>query len=131
MDKCQQLIVRCHTTASSIVAIQPLLHKSCSVVVQITTSHPIMRFSMPSALLKLAQVSRGSHIPRPVPPPNQNKLLKLYLFSVRLACDHLYGKLLFTWLSMVTSLVVSCFVLSLFPFSQVISWRRSGTELKE
>ena len=33
---------------------------------------------------------------------------------VRLAGDHLYGKLLFTWLSLVLSLMAS-FVLSFFP----------------
>ena len=33
----------------------------------------------------------------------------------RLAGDHLYGKLLFTWLSFVTSIMVS-FVLSFFPW---------------
>ena len=33
---------------------------------------------------------------------------------VRLACDHLFGKLLFTWLSLVMSMMVS-FVLSFFP----------------
>ena len=32
----------------------------------------------------------------------------------RLACDHLFGKLLFTWLSLVMSMMVS-FVLSFFP----------------
>ena len=31
-----------------------------------------------------------------------------------LACDHLFGKLLFTWLSLVMSMMVS-FVLSFFP----------------
>ena len=36
------------------------------------------------------------------------------MLNVRLADDHLYGKLLFTWLSLVMSLMVS-FVLSLFP----------------
>ena len=39
--------------------------------------------------------------------------LKLLLY-VRLAGDHLYGKLLFTWLSLVVSMMVS-FVLSFFP----------------
>ena len=34
--------------------------------------------------------------------------------NVRLACDHLFGKLLFTWLSLVMSMMVS-FVLSFFP----------------
>ena len=37
------------------------------------------------------------------------------MFNVRLAGDPLYGKWLFTWLSLVMSLVVFCFVLS---FSQ-------------
>ena len=36
------------------------------------------------------------------------------MLNVRLAGDHLYGKLLFTWLSLVMSMVVS-FVLSFFP----------------
>ena len=36
------------------------------------------------------------------------------MLNVRLAGDHLYGKLLFTWLSLVMSMVVS-FVLSVFP----------------
>ena len=33
---------------------------------------------------------------------------------IDLACDHLFGKLLFTWLSLVMSMMVS-FVLSFFP----------------
>ena len=37
------------------------------------------------------------------------------MFNVRLAGDHLYVKWLFTWLSLVMPLVVSCFVLSFFP----------------
>ena len=37
------------------------------------------------------------------------------MFNVRLAGDHLYGKWLFTWLSLVMSLMVSYFVLFLFP----------------
>ena len=37
------------------------------------------------------------------------------MFNVRLAGDHLYGKLLFTWLSLVMSLMVSYFVQSFFP----------------
>ena len=37
------------------------------------------------------------------------------MLNARLEDDHLYGKLLFTWLSLVMCLVVSCFVLSLFP----------------
>ena len=36
------------------------------------------------------------------------------MFSVRLAGGHLYGKQLFTWLSLVVSLMAS-FVLSFFP----------------
>ena len=36
------------------------------------------------------------------------------MFYVRLAGDHLYGKQLFTWLSLVVSLMAS-FVLSFFP----------------
>ena len=37
------------------------------------------------------------------------------MFIVRLAGGHLYGKQLFTWLSLVVSLMAS-FVLSFFPF---------------
>ena len=37
------------------------------------------------------------------------------MLNVRLAGDHLNGKLLFTWLSLVMSLMVSYFTLSLFP----------------
>ena len=36
------------------------------------------------------------------------------MLNVRLAGDHLYGKSLFTWLSLVMSMMVS-FVLSFFP----------------
>ena len=36
------------------------------------------------------------------------------MFNIRLAGGHLYGKQLFTWLSLVVSLVAS-FVLSFFP----------------
>ena len=36
------------------------------------------------------------------------------MLNVRLAGDHLYGKLLFTWLSLVMSMIVS-FVLFFFP----------------
>ena len=36
------------------------------------------------------------------------------MFNVRLACDNLYGKQLFTWLSLVVSFMAS-FVLSFFP----------------
>ena len=38
----------------------------------------------------------------------------LFYLSFRLAGDHLFGKLLFTWLSLVMSMMVS-FVLSFFP----------------
>ena len=37
------------------------------------------------------------------------------MFNVRLAGDNLYGKWLFTWLSLVMSLMVSYIVLSFFP----------------
>ena len=37
------------------------------------------------------------------------------MFNVRLAGDHLYGKSLFTWLSLLKSLVMFYFVLSFFP----------------
>ena len=37
------------------------------------------------------------------------------MFNVGLAGDHLYGKPLFTWLSLLISLIVSYFVLSFFP----------------
>ena len=37
------------------------------------------------------------------------------MYNVRLAGDHLYGKWLFTWLSLVMSLMVSYFVLYFFP----------------
>ena len=51
------------------------------------------------------------------------------MFNVRLAGDHLYGKLLFTWLSLVMSLMMSYFVL--FFFLLEMSWMRSGTELSQ
>ena len=51
-----------------------------------------------------------------------------YMFSVRLAGDHLYGKWLFTWRSLVMSLVVSCFVLYFFPQMSLMG---SGTELSQ
>ena len=41
-------------------------------------------------------------------------LTTLIMGRLRLACDHLFGKLLFTWLSLVMSMMVS-FVLSFFP----------------
>ena len=37
------------------------------------------------------------------------------MFKVRLAADHLYGKSLFTWLSLLMPLMVSNFVMALFP----------------
>ena len=37
------------------------------------------------------------------------------MFNVRLAGDYMYGKLLFTWMSLVMSLIVSYIVLSVFP----------------
>ena len=43
----------------------------------------------------------------------KNKLSR-FMFNVRLAGGHLYGKQLFTWLSLVVSLMAS-FVLSFFP----------------
>ena len=48
------------------------------------------------------------------------------MFNVRLANDRLYVKLLFTWLSLVMSLMVSFWCCS---FSHKMSWMRSGTEL--
>ena len=49
------------------------------------------------------------------------------MLNVRLASDHQYGKLLFTWLSLVMSLIVY-FVLY---FSHEMSYTRSGTELSQ
>ena len=47
------------------------------------------------------------------------------MLNIRLAGDHQYGKLLFTWLSLVISLMVSfCAV-----FFHDMSWMKSGTEL--
>ena len=37
------------------------------------------------------------------------------MFIIRLAGDHLYGKWLFTWLSLVMTLIASYYVLSFFP----------------
>ena len=37
------------------------------------------------------------------------------MFNARLAGDHLYRKWFFTWLSLVMSLMMSDFVLSIFP----------------
>ena len=48
------------------------------------------------------------------------------MLNVRLATDHLYGKLLFFWLTLVMSMMVS-FVLS---FSRV-TWMGSGTQLSQ
>ena len=50
------------------------------------------------------------------------------MFNVKLAGVHLYRKWLFTWLSLVMSLMVSFFMLS---FSHEMSWVRSGTELSQ
>ena len=47
------------------------------------------------------------------------------MFNARLAGDHLYGECLFTWLSLVMSLMVFYFVLS---FSHEMSWMRSVIE---
>ena len=49
------------------------------------------------------------------------------MFNVRLAGDHLYGKSLCTWLSLLMSFMVSYFVIFFFPHE--MSWMRSGTEL--
>ena len=51
------------------------------------------------------------------------------MFTVWLAGDHLYGKWLFTWLSLEISLMVSYFVL--FHFPHEMSWMGSGTELSQ
>ena len=50
------------------------------------------------------------------------------MFNVRLAGDKLYEKWLFTWLSLVMSLVVSCLYC---PFSHEKSWMRSVTVLSQ
>ena len=50
------------------------------------------------------------------------------MFNVRLAGDHLSGKWLFTWLSLVMSLLVSYLWC---PFPHEMSWMRSGTELSQ
>ena len=47
------------------------------------------------------------------------------MFNVRLAGDHLYGKWLFIWLSLMmflNGLILWC------PFSHEMFWMRSGTE---
>ena len=53
------------------------------------------------------------------------------MFNARLAGDHLYGKWLFTWLSLVISLMMSYFVLSFFPrddLGDVWDWIESVPE---
>ena len=49
------------------------------------------------------------------------------MFNVKLAGDHLYGKWLFTWLSLMSLMVyfLCC------PISQEMSLMRSGTELSQ
>ena len=49
------------------------------------------------------------------------------MLNVRLAGDHQYGKLLFTWLLLVMSLMASC----LLSFCPEMSWMRSGTKLSQ
>ena len=49
------------------------------------------------------------------------------MINVRLAGDHLYGKWLYTWSSLVMFLMMCYFVLSF--FFNGMSWMRSGTEL--
>ena len=49
------------------------------------------------------------------------------MLNIRQAGDHLYGKLLFTWLS----LVMSDGVFWRCPFSHEMSWTRSGIELRQ
>ena len=66
------------------------------------------------------------------------------MFNVRLAGDHLYGKWLFTWLSLVMSITVSYILLYLavtddvftvsyfvLSFSHEMSLMRSGFELSQ
>ena len=53
------------------------------------------------------------------------------MFHVSLAGDHLYGKWLFTCLSLVMSLVVSYFALSFFPrdaLNEIWDWIESVPE---
>ena len=50
------------------------------------------------------------------------------MFNVRLAGDHLYGKWLFSCVSLMMSLMASYFMLS---FSHEMSWMRSGTKLSQ
>ena len=51
------------------------------------------------------------------------------MFKVRLAVDHLHAKWLFTWLSLMMSLIVSYFVLSFLPHD--MSFHRSGAALSQ
>ena len=51
------------------------------------------------------------------------------MFNVRLAGDHLHEKWLFTWQSLMMSLLVSYSVLVL--YSHKLSWLRSGIELSQ
>ena len=53
------------------------------------------------------------------------------MFNVRLVSDHLYGKWLFTWLSLVMSLVVPCVVMSFFQrdvLDEIWDWIGSVSE---
>ena len=50
------------------------------------------------------------------------------MLNVRLAGDHLYGKWLFSWLSLVMSLIMSYLC---YPFSQEMYWIRYGTEVSQ
>ena len=53
------------------------------------------------------------------------------MLNVRLAGEHLRGKWLFTWLSLLMSLLVSCFVLSFFPrdvLDEIWDWFESVPE---
>ena len=54
------------------------------------------------------------------------------MFNVRLAADHLYGTWLFTWPSLVMSLMVSYFVLSFFihEMSEMRTWIELGHFLR-
>ena len=50
------------------------------------------------------------------------------MFNVKLAGDHLYGKWLFTWLSLLMALMASYLC---YPFSHEMSWMRSGIEFSQ
>ena len=50
------------------------------------------------------------------------------MLNVKLAGDHLYGKLLFIWLSLVVSMMVSFFYC---PFPHEMSCMRSWTSLSQ